>query len=115
MHFRTRAIHVGQHPDPATGSVIPPIHLASTYIQKGIGIPAEYDYARTGTPTDIILKRRLPLLMTGSGHLHSLPEWRRFTAFHNFLHLATTLSQALTFTVDRGDSFTKYWPSRELL
>jgi cystathionine beta-lyase/cystathionine gamma-synthase len=37
MHFRTRAIHVGQQRDPQTGAVVPPRHLASTFVQPGAG------------------------------------------------------------------------------
>jgi len=49
--FRTRAIHVGQEPDPATGAVVPPIHLASTFVQPDASMTSPYDYARTGSPT----------------------------------------------------------------
>jgi cystathionine gamma-synthase len=35
--FSTRAIHAGQEPDPATGAVIPPVHLTTTYKQDGVG------------------------------------------------------------------------------
>jgi cystathionine beta-lyase/cystathionine gamma-synthase len=51
MHFRTRAIHVGQERDPATGAVVPPIHFASTFVQPGAGVWGEYDYSRSGNPT----------------------------------------------------------------
>lgn len=51
MHFRTRAIHVGQERDPATGAVVPPIHVASTFVQPGAGDWGEYDYSRSGNPT----------------------------------------------------------------
>ena len=51
MHFRTRAIHVGNERDPATGAVVPPIHLASTFVQPGAGVWGEYDYSRSGNPT----------------------------------------------------------------
>jgi len=36
--FATRAIHVGQEPDPVTGAVIPPISLATTFKQKSAGV-----------------------------------------------------------------------------
>jgi cystathionine gamma-lyase len=49
--FRTRAIHAGQERDPATGAVVPPIHLASTFVQPDASMTAAYDYARTGNPT----------------------------------------------------------------
>lgn len=51
MKFRTRAIHVGNEHDPATGAVVPPLHLASTFVQAKAGVPQAYDYARSGNPT----------------------------------------------------------------
>ena len=49
--FTTKAVHVGQDPDPSTGAVIPPIHATSTYIQTELGKPGEYVYSRSGNPT----------------------------------------------------------------
>ncbi|MFC5379517.1 cystathionine gamma-synthase [Aquipuribacter nitratireducens] len=54
--FSTRAIHVGSEPDPATGSVIPPIYQTSTYAQDGVGglrtgLGVGYEYSRSGNPT----------------------------------------------------------------
>jgi len=51
MQFRTRAIHVGQDRDPATGAIVPPIHVASTFVQPDASMTAPYDYARTASPT----------------------------------------------------------------
>jgi len=51
MQFRTRAIHVGQEADPSNGAVVPPIHLASTFVLPTANGDAQYDYARTGSPT----------------------------------------------------------------
>ena len=51
MQFRTRAIHIGQEADPLSGAVVPPIHLASTFVLPAAEGPADYDYARTGSPT----------------------------------------------------------------
>ena len=51
MHFRTRAIHVGQERDPITGAIVPPIHVASTFVQPDASMTAAYDYARTASPT----------------------------------------------------------------
>ena len=51
MQFRTRAIHIGQEADPSSGAVVPPIHLASTFVLPAAEGPADYDYARTGSPT----------------------------------------------------------------
>jgi cystathionine beta-lyase/cystathionine gamma-synthase len=51
MDFETRAIHVGQEPDPATGAVIVPIYQTSTYAQEAAGEHKGYDYSRTANPT----------------------------------------------------------------
>ncbi|MBB5700966.1 cystathionine beta-lyase/cystathionine gamma-synthase [Ochrobactrum daejeonense] len=49
--FATRAIHVGQEPDPLTGAVIPPVYHATTFVQDGIGKSKGFDYSRSGNPT----------------------------------------------------------------
>lgn len=51
MHFRTRAIHVGNSTDRETGAVVPPIHVASTYVMETAGGPQPFDYSRSGNPT----------------------------------------------------------------
>ena len=38
LGFGTRAVHIGQEPDPSTGAVIPPISLSTTYKQSAIGV-----------------------------------------------------------------------------
>jgi cystathionine gamma-lyase len=51
LGFATRAIHAGQSHDPATGAVMPPIVLSSTYAQSSPGVHKGYDYSRTRNPT----------------------------------------------------------------
>lgn len=51
LRFATRAIHAGQSPDAATGAVMPPIHVTSTYAQSSPGVHKGYDYSRTRNPT----------------------------------------------------------------
>ena len=60
--FTTKAVHIGQDPDPATGAVIPPIHATSTYIQEELGVPGEYVYSRSGNPTRRNLEANLAAL-----------------------------------------------------
>ncbi|MDG2220561.1 MAG: PLP-dependent aspartate aminotransferase family protein [Rubripirellula sp.] len=60
--FRTRAIHIGNQIDPATGAVVPPIHLASTFRQPGAGVWGEFDYSRSGNPTRTNLQTTLASL-----------------------------------------------------
>lgn len=69
MHFRTRAIHVGQERDPLTGAVVPPIHFASTFVQPGAGQWAEFDYSRSGNPTRKAFETTLASLEGGTGAL----------------------------------------------
>jgi len=49
--FETRTVHAGQEPDRATGAVVPPISLASTFVQDAVGEHRGYEYARTANPT----------------------------------------------------------------
>ncbi len=49
--FETRAIHAGQQPDAATGAVVPPITLATTFAQDAVGKHRGYEYARSANPT----------------------------------------------------------------
>ena len=49
--FATRALHIGQGPDPATGAVVQPIHLATTFAQQGVGKHKGFEYSRSGNPT----------------------------------------------------------------
>ncbi|MCP2258954.1 cystathionine gamma-synthase [Streptoalloteichus tenebrarius] len=64
--FATRAIHVGQDPEPGTGSVIVPIYATSTYAQDGVGgLRGGYEYSRTGNPTRTALEQCLASLEGG--------------------------------------------------
>lgn len=69
MRFRTRAIHIGQARDPQTGAVIPPLHLASTFVQPATGEWGQFDYARSGNPTRTALETTLASLEGGCGAL----------------------------------------------
>lgn len=69
MQFRTRAIHAGNQRDPATGAVVPPIHLASTFVQPGAGEWGEFDYSRSGNPTRKAVETTLASLESGCGAL----------------------------------------------
>ena len=69
MEFETRAIHVGQEPDPATGAVITPIYQTSTFAQEGVGVNKGYDYARAANPTRTALEECLASLENAAhGH-----------------------------------------------
>lgn len=65
MKFSTKAIHIGQDPDPATGSVTVPVYLTATYYQPEPGREGKYVYSRTGNPTRDALERNLAALEGG--------------------------------------------------
>jgi cystathionine gamma-lyase len=69
MHFRTRAIHVGQEPSRETGDIVPPIHVASTFVQPKAGGKVEFDYARSGNPSRRAFETTLANLEGGCGAL----------------------------------------------
>ena len=62
LGFATRAIHVGQEPDAATGSVVPAIHLSTTYRQRAVGDHLGFEYSRSGNPTRHGLEAQLASL-----------------------------------------------------
>lgn len=64
--FTTKSIHVGEVPDfrdGATGDVVSPIHLSTTFARKFVDIPtAGYEYSRTQNPTRKALEEKLAAL-----------------------------------------------------
>jgi cystathionine gamma-synthase len=62
MEFETRAIHVGQEPDEATGAITTPIYQTSTYVQEAVGKNKGYDYSRVANPTRSALQEALASL-----------------------------------------------------
>ncbi|MFQ5951098.1 MAG: cystathionine gamma-synthase [Candidatus Geothermarchaeales archaeon] len=65
MRFATKAIHVGQEPDPKTGSVIVPIYSTSTFVLDEPGKDRGYVYSRSGNPTREALEKNLAALEHG--------------------------------------------------
>lgn len=63
--FTTRAIHVGQEPDPVTGAVITPIYQTSTYAQEDAGVHKGYEYSRTDNPTRAVVEQVVASLEGG--------------------------------------------------
>jgi len=66
MKFSTRAIHVGQEADPATGATIVPVYQTSTYTQEAVGQHKGFDYSRTINPTRLALEKQLASLEGGA-------------------------------------------------
>jgi cystathionine gamma-lyase len=66
MGFSTDAIHAGQIPDPATGAVITPVYLTSTYAQRELGKSTGYEYGRTHNLTRQALEKNIATLEKGN-------------------------------------------------
>lgn len=66
LKFATRVIHGGQHPDPQTGAVMPPIYATSTYVQSSPGVHKGYEYSRTANPTRDALQAAVANLEGGA-------------------------------------------------
>lgn len=65
MKLATRAVHAGQAPDEATGAVIPPLHLSTTFAQETPGVHKGFEYSRTDNPTRRRLEEALAALEGG--------------------------------------------------
>jgi len=59
--FATRAVHAGAHVDPATGAIVPPIHVSSTY-EVYTEFPPKFIYGRFDNPTRQCLEKTLASL-----------------------------------------------------
>jgi cystathionine beta-lyase/cystathionine gamma-synthase len=86
VEFETKAIHVGQEPDTATGALTTPIYQTSTFAQEAVGVHKGYDYARVANPTRTALQECVASL-EGAAHGH---------AFSSGLGAATTLMHLLS-------------------
>ena len=64
---RTRAVRAALDTDTQHGSVVPPIHLSSTFSFAGLGRKRTYDYSRSGNPTRDALGTALADLEGGAG------------------------------------------------
>ncbi len=84
LKIATKAIHAGQYPDPATGAIMTPVYLTSTYIQSEPGVHQGYDYSRSGNPTRTALEANLAGL---EGGRHGLAFASGLAAENTLLHL----------------------------
>lgn len=68
MKFNTKVIHGGQHHDPSTGAVMPPVYQTSTFIQTSPGKPLnpDYEYSRAANPTRTALENALASIENGT-------------------------------------------------
>ncbi|MBY0550832.1 MAG: cystathionine gamma-synthase [Candidatus Obscuribacterales bacterium] len=65
LKFATRAVLVGQEPDPSTGAISVPIYQTSTFLLEELGVNKGYQYARSHNPTRTALEKCLASLENG--------------------------------------------------
>ena len=87
--FSTKSIHIGNKANNQHGSVVPPIHLTSTFKQDGVGQNRGHDYSRVSNPTRSRLEENLAAI-----------EGSKFTTCYSSGMAATT---ALFQLFDKGD------------
>jgi len=66
MHIETLAVHAGRRTDPATGAIVPPICLSTTFERARDGeYPLGFSYSREGNPNRNCLEECLAALEGG--------------------------------------------------
>jgi cystathionine gamma-synthase len=84
LGFETRAIHVGQAPDVASGAVVTPITLSTTFAQRAVGDHDGFEYSRSSNPTRNALESCVASL---EGAAHGLAFASGLAAEDNVLRL----------------------------
>ncbi len=87
LKIATQAIHAGQSPDLATGAIMTPVYMTSTYIQSEPGVHRGYEYSRSGNPTRTALDANLAGL---EGGRHGLAFASGLAAENTLLHLLSS-------------------------
>ncbi len=62
LRIASQVIHAGQHPEPITGAVMPPIFTSTTYAQESPGVHKGFEYSRSHNPTRYALERMIAKL-----------------------------------------------------
>src|SRR5690242_10466062 len=86
MKFATKVIHAGSEPEIATGAIMSPIYMTSTFVQEAPGQTKGYDYTRAGNPNFTILEK----------FLASLEDAKYATVFSSGLGALTGLISTLS-------------------
>ncbi|HEX5578759.1 MAG TPA: cystathionine gamma-synthase [Candidatus Limnocylindria bacterium] len=83
--FETLVVHAGWEPDPATGAVVPPIQMSTTFKQDAVGqTRAGYEYGRSDNPTRRSLEAAIAAL---EGAKHGFAYASGLAATQNVLYL----------------------------
>jgi cystathionine gamma-synthase len=83
--FETKVVHAGWEPDPATGAVVPPIQMSSTFKQDAVGATrGGFEYGRSDNPTRRSLEAAIATL---EGATHGFAYASGLAATQNVLYL----------------------------
>lgn len=107
--FETRAVHVGQAPDAASGAVVTPITLSTTFAQDGVSEHRGFEYSRSGNPTRAALEACVASL---EGARHGLAFASGLAAEDNVLRLLSPGDRILLGNDAYGGTFrliSKVW------
>jgi cystathionine gamma-synthase len=107
--FETRAIHAGQSPDEASGAVVVPITLSTTFAQTAVGEHKGFEYSRSGNPTRAALETCVASL---EGARHGLAFASGLAAEDNVLRLLAPGQRVLLGNDAYGGTFrliSKVW------
>ena len=107
--FETRAVHVGQPPDAASGAVVTPITLSTTFAQEEVGQHKGFEYSRSGNPTRAALEACVASL---EGASHGLAFASGLAAEDNVMRLLSQGDRILLGNDAYGGTFrliSKVW------
>lgn len=107
--FETRAVHVGQAADAASGAVVVPITLSTTFAQDEVGVHQGFEYSRSGNPTRAAYEACLASL---EGARHGFAFASGLAAEDNVLRLLTPGDRILLGNDAYGGTFrliSKVW------
>jgi cystathionine gamma-synthase len=83
--FETLAVHAGHEPDAATGAVVPPIQMSTTFKQDAVGqTRGGFEYGRSDNPTRRALEAAIASL---EGATHGFAYASGLAATQNLLYL----------------------------
>jgi cystathionine gamma-synthase len=83
--FETLTVHAGHEPDPATGAVVPPIQMSTTFKQDAVGeTRGGFEYSRSDNPTRRALEAAIASL---EGAAHGFAYASGLAATQNLLYL----------------------------
>lgn len=67
MNFETLAVHAAKDIDPATGAIVPPLHLSTTFGRdENLALLGPSQYVREGNPTQDVFERAMAAVEGGT-------------------------------------------------